>query len=276
MGWKARLLQWTSIRRVVLMLTARAQLIALLLGLYGIHQVGEQQKLALEQQTRAANEEKRSKHYQAWQAIIAAQGKPGSGGRILALEELCADSVSLAGVDLSGGDKGAYLVRLKLPGANLQGANLARGNLEGANLIGADLSGADLHGADLHGANLMRVGLSGADLRGANLQDANLVRANLRSVALRAANLENADLEGADLFAANLEGANLSGVILSGANVELANFQGTIELTCDQIISAVDWGGLMTWIPDEVRIEAEEELARQASLYHLRNTESGN
>lgn len=38
-----------------------------------------------------ADDQRKAKHYQAWQAISDAQGKPGSGGRRTALEDLHKD-----------------------------------------------------------------------------------------------------------------------------------------------------------------------------------------
>lgn len=57
--------------------------------------------------------------------------------------------------------RGADLVGVRLPGADLRGADL-----RGAYLIAADLSNADLRVADLIGADLRDANLSGADLTG--------------------------------------------------------------------------------------------------------------
>ena len=64
---------------------------------------------------------RKQKHYQAWQVINTAQGKGGNGGRIEALQELNADRVSLAGVDIAG----AFLQGLQLRRANLVRAKMA-------------------------------------------------------------------------------------------------------------------------------------------------------
>jgi Pentapeptide repeats (8 copies) len=114
---------------------------------------------------RIANDQRKAKHYQAWQAITGAQGKPGSGGRKTALEELHNDGESLMGVDLS---TKAYLLGLTLPGADLEGANLEGAILRGANLRGADLGNANLKGIDW--LNLGHI-LKFKDWRGAGLPD---------------------------------------------------------------------------------------------------------
>ena len=58
----------------------------------------------------------KTKHYQAWQVINLAQGKPGEGGRTAALEDLCKDGVSLSNIDLSNAI---------IPGVFLKNANLS-------------------------------------------------------------------------------------------------------------------------------------------------------
>jgi len=62
---------------------------------------------------------RKQKHYQAWQVINTAQGKGGSGGRVEALQELLADGVSLAGIDVSD----AFLRNVELNGAQLVRSN---------------------------------------------------------------------------------------------------------------------------------------------------------
>jgi hypothetical protein len=127
-------------------------------------------------------ERRKVKHYQAWQVINAAQGKPGSGGRIDALQDLNKDKVPLSGVDASG----SYLVEIDLKEAYLSDANFS-----GANLSYANLSGAILPGADLSGADLIFTNLSGTYLCEADLSKALLLRANLSGAYLGEANLLN-------------------------------------------------------------------------------------
>jgi hypothetical protein len=106
-----------------------------------------------------------TKHFSAWALINAARGSPRDAGRVVALEDLNRNRVSLSGAPLAMAD----LVGLSLPASNLSRADLSGANLAKANLTGANLSGADLSGSDLSGANL-----SGANLTGANLSDAKL------------------------------------------------------------------------------------------------------
>jgi len=74
---------------------------------------------------RGCEDRQKAKHYQAWQVINLAQGKTGSGGRKDALQDLNADGVSLAGVDISN----ATLRGINLEHANLREANFSRAHL---------------------------------------------------------------------------------------------------------------------------------------------------
>lgn len=138
-------------------------------------------------------EQRKSRHYQAWQVLNSAAGKAGNGGRSDALRDLNADRVSLTYVDISG----AWLPQVQMENANLFGADL-----DSATLIAANLRDADLAQAQLAGAQLISADLVGADLAGATLAGADLTCADLRG----------ADLSGADLTNANLERANLRGI----------------------------------------------------------------
>ena len=154
---------------------------------------------------RQAEDQRKAKHYQAWQVITVSQGTRGGGGRKDALEDLNKDDVSLAGVDISE----AYLPKLNLPGAQLADANLAR----------VDLRHANLTGADLQHANLAR-----AYLQGARLAEADLTYANLTEATLWDANLAEADLTGANLAGAHVRNANLARVHLGRVNLKNINF----------------------------------------------------
>ena len=131
----------------------------------------------------------KQKHYQAWQVINSAQGKGGSGGRIDALEELHADGVPLAGVDVSD----AFLQDI-----NLSRANLLRANFRAADVRGGNLDDAQMQYVDLASANFRNANLRNADLRNATLQDADLTGANLSEADLEGANLAKADLRSSD------------------------------------------------------------------------------
>ena len=152
-------------------------------------------------------------HYQAWSTVDAAHSVKVSYARILALQDLNADGVSLRGLDA--------------PNAELVDINLSKANLSKANLMESDLSNADLSYANLDNANLGQVKLSGANLSHAKLGFANLSHANLSSVNFSNANLicadlSNANLSGANLKDASLSGANLNGAYLTGANLKNA------------------------------------------------------
>jgi uncharacterized protein YjbI with pentapeptide repeats len=188
---------------------------------------------AISRYQRVAEDQRKTKHYQAWRAITDAQGKSGSGGRKTALEELHSDGENLVGVDLS---KNAYLDCLELPLANLYRANLESAdlwlaNFKGTTLSHANLKDADLGHANLEGADLRDANLEGADLRGANLEGAILEGANLEGAILEGANLKSAVLNHASLKGAILEDANLEGAILENVDFErsflwLTNFKG--------------------------------------------------
>ncbi|MFZ2148771.1 MAG: pentapeptide repeat-containing protein, partial [Sedimentisphaerales bacterium] len=144
--------------------------------------------------------QRKSKHYQAWQVINAAQGKTSSGGRIDALQDLHRDGISLTGVDISK----AHLPKLNLENAHLTYANLTEADLRFANLSRANLWGANLTRAFLYDVNLAGAFLYDANLTGAWLPEANLTGAALWNANLTGANLDDANLAGAFLYDANL------------------------------------------------------------------------
>jgi len=179
-----------------------------------------------------ANEQK-AKHYQAWQVINMAQGKPGSGGRKDALEDLHKDRVSLFGVDISK----AFLEKLNLekgdlPRANFYGtwlweANFSEANLHDANFAGAFIEDSNLAQAYLADANFTTAKLHNVNLAGTRLHRANLTGAILGGANLTGAYLTDANLAGARLTDANLVGANLGGANLVGTKLHRANLAGT-------------------------------------------------
>ena len=171
----------------------------------------------------------KSQHYQAWQVINAAQGKPGGGGRKDALEDLHKDGISLIGVDISQ----AYLPHLELENVNLSNANLSKANLFYATLTNAVLQDA----------NLFDTNLDGADLRHAKLYRAKLIKANLCNTKLMEANLFNADVSEAKLISADLSGADLSGANLILANLSRANLT-------EVDFSRADLSGVDLWKSD--------------------------
>jgi uncharacterized protein YjbI with pentapeptide repeats len=176
-------------------------------------------------------DQQKMKHYQAWQVISAAQGKPGDLGRTIALHDLHRDGISLSGVDISQ----ANLPKLNLKNADLSEANLSYAILHDADFSGVDFRQADFIGADLHHADLSGTDLSYADLSspfglsgGTELSNANLSGAILKSAELREVHLSNANLSGAELSHADLYEAVLNQANLSGADLNQANIFGAI------------------------------------------------
>ena len=157
--------------------------------------------LALVLFIKEAPDRRKQFHYQAWGTIDGAHNVKVSYARILALQDLNEDGVSLRGLDA--------------PGAELTDIQLPKANLSNANLTAADISNADLSEANLNLANLNQTKLSGVNLTGANLSFAKLSRANLSSAKLGSSNLICADLSHANLSGANLRNANLSGANLA-------------------------------------------------------------
>ena len=197
----------------------------------------------------------KAKHYQAWQVINTAQGKPGNGGRTDALQDLNNDGISLVGVDLSMAYlediqlKNADLSNANLSGANLSNANLSRANLGGANLSGTDLLWANLSGANLWGANLSGAILWFADLSGADLGDTNLSGADIRRANLSGANI-GGNLSEVNLGEANLSGADLSNANLSGANLGYAN-----------LLQQTNPSGAILWVADLSGIRSDANFS---------------
>jgi hypothetical protein len=173
----------------------------------------------------------KAKHYEAWQVINAAAGRPGTGGRIDALQDLSHDGISLAGVDLSGG---ARLPHLHVPGADLNQAILFRAVMDSSDLRGCKLQGANLSLADLRWADLRD-----ADLTGAVLDSANLYRARLHRAVLAA----GTSLRGCTLAEADLSEVSWWGADLHDADLINANLAGAVQLSREQLLEAEDWRG---------------------------------
>jgi hemoglobin-like flavoprotein/uncharacterized protein YjbI with pentapeptide repeats len=172
---------------------------------------------------------KKEFHYQAWSVIDSANGVKVSPARIMALQDLNEDRVSLNNVEILG----AKLVRINLFKANLSEANLTKSDLNHANLSHANLGNAllartNLTGADLSYANLGFAKLSYANLSSANLSHANLICADLRDTNLAGVNLTNANLSGADLKNAYLTGADLKNASVSEYDLRGAYLKGAI------------------------------------------------
>ncbi|MEM8614790.1 MAG: pentapeptide repeat-containing protein [Cyanobacteria bacterium P01_H01_bin.105] len=192
--------------------------------------------------------------FTAWQTITNAQGQPGSGGRIKALEFLNAsprnneygysganwrrraiclwicvwESESLEGIDLS--TKTVHTSEADLqeppPDGTMLNNDTRRVFLRGIHLPDASLVAANLTDTNLDGANLTAAVLVATNLTAANLASAKLAKADLTSANLTAANLISANLISANLTAANLASANLWVADLASANLKFANLAG--------------------------------------------------
>jgi uncharacterized protein YjbI with pentapeptide repeats len=159
--------------------------------------------LSADERRQAQLDQRKAKHYQAWQVINSAQGKGGSGGRIDALQDLAADQVSLVGIDLSG----AILDRIQLPGANLAIAKLDSAHLSEACLKEVTLSGATMKKTSFVSADLSNAILSNSDFREANLAFAELGASTLLGSDLRGAVLPDSIKNVSELYDANIYGA---------------------------------------------------------------------
>ncbi len=124
---------------------------------------------------------------------------------------------------------GADLSEANLMGADLKGADLSQGNLIGVNFREADLSEANLTESNLTKANLVGAKLEGANLSHAIFNEADLSEANLNGADLTQARIREAVVKGTNLMEANLSGADLTGTLLADA----------VNLTPQQLSSAV-------------------------------------
>lgn len=205
-----------------------------------------------------ADDRSREKRYQAWQVINLAQGKPGSGGRRAALEELNDEGVSLRGVNVGqavldglslGGGKlavsifdSASLIRSDFQRADLRRASfrnaiLSFSNFDGsvarrANFTNARFQQASMRNASLSNARLdstygFQFVLTGSTLNEVQAEAAMFQNAHLDSVSAAASNFVNAELIGVDLRRADLHDANLSGSRLKWSDLYRANLANT-------------------------------------------------
>jgi hemoglobin-like flavoprotein/uncharacterized protein YjbI with pentapeptide repeats len=171
-----------------------------------------------------APDRKKQFHYQAWTIVDGANGIRKSYARVLALQDLNEDGVSLRELDAPG----AELDDIELPKANLSEANLNEADLSNGNLSHANLDNANLSKAKFIGTNLNHANLSFARLNQANLSSANLSSANLICADLSNANLSGANLKDANLSGSNLKGAYLMGANLKGAKVTISELSGAL------------------------------------------------
>ncbi len=166
-------------------------------------------------------ERKRQFQYQAWSIIDSATGIENSQARIIALEDLCDDGISLEEIDLSN----AKLNGIELNGINLSRAKLQKTQLVNAELFYANLNNIDLSEADCTGITLYRSNLGFANMTKTNCSSANFSKANMMFADFREGNFSGANFSQCNLKGVNFDGAYLSGANLSGANVILADLK---------------------------------------------------
>jgi uncharacterized protein YjbI with pentapeptide repeats len=135
---------------------------------------------------------------------------------------------------IKGNLKGSVLAQI-----DLSEADLSKGNLEEADLTKTNLVKANLKGANLGFANLTKSNLINANLREADLHGARISNANLQGVILNHANFIDSKLDFANFFGVNLKDVNLYRANLSNTMLKGANLSTTVNLTCEQIKSAV-------------------------------------
>lgn len=166
-------------------------------------------------------ERKRQFHYQAWSIIDGATGIENSRARIIALEDLCDDGVSLTDLDLNE----ARLQEIELNGADLSRVNFHKAQLNDAEMYYVNMDHANLSEANAPGIVLYRSNLSFANFKKGNFSSANLSKANLMFADLSEGNFSGANFIGAQMKGAHFEGAYMSGADLRGAEVILEDLE---------------------------------------------------
>ena len=166
-------------------------------------------------------ERKRQFQYQAWSIIDGATGIENSQARIIALEDLCDDGISLEEINLAG----AKLNGIEMNGINISRANLSKAQLVNAELFYANLNNINLNEADCTGITLYRSNISFANLSKANCSSANFSKANMMFADFSHGNFSGANFAQANLKGVNFEGAYLSGVNLKGAELIQADLE---------------------------------------------------
>jgi len=179
-----------------------------------------------------ADDAKTAKQYQAWQMIIAAEGKPASGGRIIALQSLLKDGVPLLQVNLSK----AELSGISLTNAQLDGANFDEAKLYAADLSGSSLRWASMKNARLSGCNIKQTSFYGTDLRGADFNVTNWHEAE---------SFQNANI--ANLFYATMEFR------------AFAKSNGAVEIASDQ-----DWQQFQKQYKDNTIFDSDTAVPAQS------------
>lgn len=234
---------WSSVERIVSLLTATATLIVVAFTWVSIRQVGSDQAITREGQI--------TDRYNSAVENLGSSSQDVRLGGIYALQRIMQDSprdqptiVNVLSTYIRGHGPSPkiYIGKLrsineihdildtpnaKPPANDVQAALTVLGERNvkhepkgfAIDLHAATLSGADLRNADLRDANLAGSDLTGADLAGAELDGADLTAATLANAYPRGAHLGKANLNGAILIDTNLGDADLRGADLIGAEL---------------------------------------------------------
>ncbi|MDJ0902044.1 MAG: pentapeptide repeat-containing protein [Xenococcus sp. MO_188.B8] len=170
--------------------------------------------------------------YEAWQVVDAAHGLKTSYARMIALQDLNEDQISM---------KGLSAVEADLRSINLKGADLRNADLRGADLRGANLSNSNLSNADLTHVDFSNANLANACLTSSNLTDANFVEADLSNVDFVGAIITDTNFVRANLERAYFGDNSFIKTNLKDANLKKTKFFGVENLSSAQIKSAENW-----------------------------------
>ncbi|GLS22860.1 hypothetical protein GCM10007874_58800 [Labrys miyagiensis] len=191
---------------------ALIELIQLLGGL-SIIWAGIYYMLSANERTQAAADQRKAKHFQAWQIINAANKASGEGGRLEALEDLASDSIPLGNLDLSGVDLSHF--------------KITNGGFVGGNLTGVKLDDSCLAGTFISQTNLDKATFRHSDLSNTYIFEASLKGANMRGTVFRGTIFRRADLRG---------------IMTNGT------FQGVVSLRDTNVYGGAD--ASTSWSPD--------------------------
>ena len=144
--------------------------------------------------------------------------------------------------------KGAHWRNCRLDEADLSAADLSAAIFDGSTLDESKLVSTKAHKTSFAGCSLRNADLSEFQALGASFVGAHFDSARIHPSAFGELNvptkLQSADLSGAVLVNAHLPGldlshATLTGAILENAFLDGANFQGAIDITREQLDSAL-------------------------------------
>jgi uncharacterized protein YjbI with pentapeptide repeats len=166
------------------------------------------------------------KHAAAWSLINSGHGKPGSAGRIEALESLAGDNVSLAGIDLSGGS---------FPNVDLRSGDLFGANLNATNLVGATFGCrywiygcSRLKQVDFGKSDFSKVDFSGADLSNSTFEASMASDVNFKGARLVGTTFKNVVLSDPDFSEARIYQTVFAGVKIYIERQDAAPFRNSM------------------------------------------------